>query len=335
MKVVKIIGVIVILLIISFIIAIVSLPSTAYMERSVLVEASAEQVYLELISHRNFNQWSPWAMKDAETHYEYKGPALGVGAKITWSSSHQDIGKGSMEIIDTIENQQVTCIMTFEGYEGTPTSSFVLKPQGAGTQLTWTYHETNISGLNKIFMLGIDGFLGSDYEIGLDNLKKRIESAPAFTYPFSIRHIQGFTYVGIKDSTVNDPTLISTKMAKNYGELIAFVGVRGIETTGNPVVFYSSYNTNELSFTCALPVLGPVDPEETNIITGQSYEGPAIKTSYTGGYEDMQKIYKEVRKFAEYYRYTITGNPWEEYANDPENEIDTSQLNTFIYYPLK
>lgn len=335
MKVIKIIGIIVAVLVVILVIAIFTLPNTAHMERSVVINAEPDAIYRELITYRNFNIWSPWAQKDTAAIYNYEGPERGPGAKISWQSSDPDVGNGSMEILKVEKDKKVTSLMKFDGYDSSPTASFILRQVPNGTEVTWTYDETDVAGLSKIFMLGIDGFLGGDYEQGLQMLKARVESAPNFENKISIESIDGFTYLGIPDSSVNDPAMIATKMAGAYGRLISYIGKKEIDMTGNPVAFFISYTESDLKFVCGIPVDEEVSVQEDGIQKKQSPTGLMIKAVYTGSYDGLEKAHEEIDQFAQYSNYEMSGMPWEEYVTDPETEPDTSNWITHIYYPVE
>lgn len=335
MKVVKIIGTVIAVILLVLVIAIFTLPSTAHMERSIVINAQPEEIYRELITFRNFNEWSPWAQKDTSAVYQFSGPELGTGAKFSWQSDDPDVGSGYMEILEVVEKKEVTTLMKFDGYDSNPTATFKLEPVAEGTRVTWTYDETDVSGLSKIFMLGIDGFLGGDYESGLEMLKKRIEAAPDFEYDLSVENFEGFSYVGVLDSSSNDPAMIAAKMAGDYGRLIAYLGKKEIEITGNPVAFFPSFSETDLTFICGIPIEEDVTIDEPGLQKRNSPEGLIIKAVYKGSYDGLQKAHEEVDAFAKYLNYRKAGIPWEEYLTDPEVDPDTANWITRIYYPVE
>ncbi|MEQ8583463.1 MAG: GyrI-like domain-containing protein [Marinoscillum sp.] len=332
MKAIKIVGIILMILASVVLIAIYLLPDNAHMERKILIERQPEVVYTELISFRTFNEWSPWATKDPAAAYQWDGPVMGVGARISWKSA--EVGNGSMQVIEVMENRKVVNLMKFDEYESDPTAAFILNPVDGGTEVVWTYDESNVKGLAKIFMLGIDGFLGEDYEQGLLALKDRVESAPDFEFSMSLKTVEPFRYLGIRDSTVSDPALVSTMMAQNYGELVTYMSIRGVEATGNPLAVYSDYGDGDLSFICGYPIAAQ-EIGTGRIQLFRQEGGPVILLNCQGSYENLEKGYDEIMEFAAFYDYDLVGNPWEEYTTDPETNPDTASWATNIYYPIQ
>ena len=149
---------------------------SVHMERSITINASAEQIYSQLISYKRFNEWSPWARIDPGTQYEYSGPESGVGAKMVWTSDHPDVGNGGQEILEAVENQKIVNKMLFEGFSGDHTADVLLEEEGDATKVTWTYDAKNVTGIGRFMLMGIDKFLGPSYEQGLQSLKEMIES---------------------------------------------------------------------------------------------------------------------------------------------------------------
>jgi len=332
MKAIKIVGIILMILATVVLITIYLLPDNAHMERKILIESQPEAVYTELISFRTFNEWSPWATKDPMAEYLWDGPVIGVGARISWKSTV--VGNGSMQIVEVMENRKVVNLMKFDEYESDPTAAFILNPVAGGTEVVWTYDESDVQGLAKIFMLGIDGFLGEDYEQGLLALKERVESAPDFQFPMNLRTIAPFQYLGIRDSTVNDPALVSTMMAQNYGELVTYMSIRGVETTGNPLAVFTDFGYADLSFVCGYPVADQLSGSGRIELFRQE-GGPAIVLNCQGGYENLDKGYDQIMEFAAFYNYDLVDNPWEEYITDPETNPDTATWTTNIYHPVQ
>lgn len=154
------------------------IPSEAQMERTVVIEASAEKVFPHVSSLKKMQDWSPWVGIDPNAEYTFEGPDSGVGAKMSWSSEDPNVGNGKQEIVEVVEFSKVNTKMEFEGFGGETHSAILLEPEGEGTKVTWTYESTDQNGIARFFMLGVDGMLGPSYEEGLGKLKSLVESMP-------------------------------------------------------------------------------------------------------------------------------------------------------------
>ncbi|MCU0382707.1 MAG: SRPBCC family protein [Cyclobacteriaceae bacterium] len=183
MKILKIVGIVLAVIVILVFAGISMMSPQAKMERSIVVNASPEIVFAQLASFENFNQWSPWTKMDPAAKQTVEGPATGIGAKMSWDGP--ETGKGSQWTVEYEENKRVKNAMHFEGMEGEIDAQFILEPVAEGTKVIWSYEsdvsKTGIanSSMTKLFnAFALEGMLGKQYEEGLAALKQRVESMP-------------------------------------------------------------------------------------------------------------------------------------------------------------
>jgi hypothetical protein len=68
----------------------------------------------------------------------------------------------------------VNLAANFNGLAGT--SAYDLAPAGSGSKVTWSFgYETGSSPLKRWKALMLDGFIGAEYNAGLQKLKARVE----------------------------------------------------------------------------------------------------------------------------------------------------------------
>lgn len=152
------------------------LPSTLRVHRMIEIAAPPGDVFAVVNRLDRLNEWSPWYALDPDAAYAVEGPKGGVGQRLSWQSAHEQVGTGSQEIVQSIPDQLVQTELDF-GEMGGGSAAFELAAQGAGTQIVWRF-ETDL-GMNPIarYMgLMMDDLIGTDYEKGLANLKKLIET---------------------------------------------------------------------------------------------------------------------------------------------------------------
>ncbi len=151
------------------------LPGKAEVSRSITINAPAEAIFPYVNSMQETEKWSPWLSRDPETKLSYSGPDAGVGNTLNWSSDHPQVGTGSQEIIESIDNQTVKTALDF-GPMGTATALFDLKPEGDETQVTWGFEsDLGMNPMSRWMGLMMDNWVGGDYERGLTNLKALVE----------------------------------------------------------------------------------------------------------------------------------------------------------------
>lgn len=156
------------------------LPAHVTVARSVVINAPEYVIYPYLSNLRHFPDWSPWAARDPNMKLTYSGPPEGKGAKVEWVSEQPSIGTGYMEIVETNQPHGLDMTASFNGLDGA--SSYDLSPSGAGSKVTWTFgYETGSSPLKRWQALMLDGFIGAEYNTGLQKLKTKVEADRAPT----------------------------------------------------------------------------------------------------------------------------------------------------------
>jgi len=88
-------------------------PATFTVSRTALIDASPQAVYPHIDNFRKWQAWSPWASRDPDMESRYSGPESGTGAEFAWHGN-DDVGKGSMRIIEAIEHDRVEIALKFE-----------------------------------------------------------------------------------------------------------------------------------------------------------------------------------------------------------------------------
>lgn len=151
------------------------LPGKTEVSRSITIDAPASEIFPYVNSMQETEKWSPWLSRDPETKLSYSGPDAGVGNTLNWSSDHPQVGTGSQEIVESVDDQLVKTALDF-GPMGTASASFVLQPDGSQTQVTWGFlSELGLNPMSRWMGLMMDRWVGGDYERGLENLKSLVE----------------------------------------------------------------------------------------------------------------------------------------------------------------
>ncbi|MCR9164280.1 MAG: SRPBCC family protein [Nannocystaceae bacterium] len=151
-------------------------PDISHVERSAVIEASPEAIMPHLTDMKRWVEWSPWAERDPNVKWTFSDPAEGKGAWYEWEGN-EDVGKGRMEVT-AVEDDAVSYDLQFiEPFESEATVTLRVGEQDAGTQVTWEMDSEN-AFMSKVFMvfMDFDAMLGADFEQGLGNLAKKVES---------------------------------------------------------------------------------------------------------------------------------------------------------------
>lgn len=162
-----------------FAIYVATLPEDFAVERSAVIDAPADQVFPHVNDLKKWDDWSPWAKKDPNSKTAYEGADAGEGAVFKWDGN-DEVGKGQMTIVESRPPERIGIKLEFERpFPGSSDVGFDFEPEGDGTKVTWS-----LSGkqdfVERAIMLAMgmqmDAMIGKEYEIGLANLKKIVES---------------------------------------------------------------------------------------------------------------------------------------------------------------
>ena len=151
------------------------LPRGVTVERSIVIDAKAEEIFPLVNSMQRTEEWSPWLELDPDVKLTYEGPEEGVGNVLIWASDHPNVGRGRQEIVASQEASEVRMELDF-GDMGLAEARFSLEGLGGGTKVTWALEtEMGKGPIGGWIGLMMDRWVGADYERGLANLKKVVE----------------------------------------------------------------------------------------------------------------------------------------------------------------
>lgn len=163
-----------------FLVIVASRPADFRITRKAVIPAAPSVVFPQVNNLHLWQNWSPWAKLDPACKISFRGPESGKGAAFTWAGN-SEIGEGSMEIIESVPNEKVVFDLIFvKPMTGKSLTEFTFKPEGSGTEVTWTMSGQN-GFMGKIFSMFVncDRMVGSQFEKGFENLKAVVAAKPA------------------------------------------------------------------------------------------------------------------------------------------------------------
>ena len=152
-------------------------PDTLHVERTARIDAPPQEIFPLIEDFRRWGPWSPYERRDPAMKRSYGGAERGEGAVYAWEGN-RDIGKGRMEIVESVPPSRVALKLDFaEPFEAHNVVQFTLEPEGAATRVTWAMQGPSsfVSKLMSVF-IDMDDMIGRDFEAGLANLKALAES---------------------------------------------------------------------------------------------------------------------------------------------------------------
>ncbi len=174
MRILKIIGLS--LLAIVLLIAVVGLflPSTVSLERSIVINASAEKTFEQVNTLKNWEQWNPFLKMDPQTKIAYNNIPEGAGAIYTWAS--EKTGEGTMTILNSTPFSSIKFQLEFKG-QGLSQSEIRFNPEGTNaTKVTWPFtSDIGNNPFSRVFWTFGTAMMKDAFDGGLKDLKTQAE----------------------------------------------------------------------------------------------------------------------------------------------------------------
>lgn len=184
-----------------------------------------------------------------------------------------------------------------------------------------------------IFSLFVLISCGNDNEIIEDSILETVETKVEITQ----ETVESKSILYTEESSKLDSDSIALKLGEAYGEIMALVGVSNLEMSGAPLAITTEFSMENMywAFNAAIPVNYPEGFEVMGRIKiGTTYSGKVVKGVHIGSYAESMSTYNAIEKYIADNGLESTGNPWEEYVDDP-TQVTPEKLRTFIYYPIK
>lgn len=304
--------------------------------RTITIDRPASKVFKAVNSMHHFNKWSPWAQLDPDAKYQFSGPEYGVGSQMTWQGN-QEVGKGKQTIIESEPNSMVKAELYFDGQGDDPSwATFQLVDKGNSTEVSWVF-EADFKGdiMGRYFGMMMDGMLGPQYMMGLQNLKTVVEAQPVYDFSdFSVENVssQNILYVSTSGSTDEDMSLV---MGNAYDKVTDFMSANGISFAGKPMAITRNLDKGVWTFDAAIPVdISSLEGDTGDIQLGQTYAGRVVKYVQQGPYDLAEASVTLMDAYIEENELLRNGMPWEVYVNDPAT-VPESEILTHIFQPIK
>ncbi len=334
MKILKLIGISILVLALLIISVGLFLPSKVHIERSIVVNNTPDVPYNLINDLTKFNDWSPWYKIDTNAAYTYSELKTGVGACILWKSNNTELGNGKLTITESKPNELIVTKLEVDGWDPSSASYFFTK-ENKTTKIIWTMDsDMGYNIIGRWFGLFMDDMIGEDYEKGLASIKKICEEKPIQEkiagYDVNFLTIPSQNYIYTTDDNVN-ANEIGLKIGASLMKLDAFAKNNQIVVSGPPfTIWYSPTN-----FVVGIPFSGDKSSTDKNIKFGQLIGCDAYVVSYYGSYANTQPVYENMSTFILNKGKRPSGPPRELYLSDPFLEKDTAKWLTEIVFPVQ
>ena len=175
MKALKMVLLVIVSIIALFLITALFVKKDYDVERSITINKSKQDVFDYMKHLKNQDNYSKWVMMDPNMKKTFTGTDGTVGFVYAWDGNKQ-AGKGEQEIKSITEGEKLDVEVRFEKpFKSTAYAPMSTENVGNGqTKVTWGLKGTSSYPMN-IMNLFMDGMLGKDIDVSLNNLKAILE----------------------------------------------------------------------------------------------------------------------------------------------------------------
>lgn len=150
------------------------LPSSYTVERSIVIDATTEDVHEYVGNLAKWDDWSPWKEEDPTLVVTLGEKSSGVGASQSWVG---DSGTGALTVTESSPAEGIKYDLLFDGGTYECVSSITYdRLQDGSTKVTWYMSgDMGRSVTGGYFAVLMDSMVGNMFDRGLSNLKREVE----------------------------------------------------------------------------------------------------------------------------------------------------------------
>jgi hypothetical protein len=163
-------------IVILFVVIVALQPSEFRVARGTTICALPAVIFAEVNDFHKWEAWNPWGKIDPAMKQTYEGAPMGTGAIYAWAGN-KEVGEGRMTITESRPNDLIRIKLEFfKPFAGNSIAEFTFKPEANQTAVTWSMAgENNFMAKAIHLFMNMDKMIGSQFEIGLANLKALVE----------------------------------------------------------------------------------------------------------------------------------------------------------------
>jgi len=323
------------------------LPSSARIQRTVVIQAPPAAVFEVVNSFKRFNDWSPWYDLDPAAKYVYSGPEQGVGARFEWTSKKPEVGEGSQQIIESKPYQSVRTRLDF-GPQGTAETEVAIVPVEQGSEVTWSFEsQFGYNLMQRYFGLMYDGWIGADYEKGLGKLKTLLEadgaaSQASSSMQITLEDVIAIDVVALDGSSSLEPNAMRLALDDAFTRIDGFMKVNALEASPGRLAVTRFYDESGWGFEAAVPYVATEETRSKAIAAAndgtikvtRTYAGPAVKGTHVGSLATLPEAFRQLEDYMASNRLEPNGPWWEQYLTDRTRTPD-AEMKVDVFMAAK
>ena len=248
------------------------LPADRVVQHSIETNYPSRMIYDLMNGFRRFPEWFPLRSHDPAVQFSLEGEPRGVGAKLYYASSEENVGNGSFEIVDSIDLERIEYHIENDARGENKRSVVEIEDQGKTRKVTWTYTvDYGWDLFGRYAGLYVNRTAGDDIKAALGHVGGLLATMPRFDYSdievaYEGAAPQHMLFVELK--TKRNITAVEEGMVKAITAVRSTLAANQLEVAGPVRLITTNFGSDEYEFDVAIPFLAP---ENARFIDAEEY----------------------------------------------------------------
>jgi effector-binding domain-containing protein/uncharacterized protein YndB with AHSA1/START domain len=335
MKALKIIGIVVGVLVAAILIVPLFSPSPAQVSSEIEIALEPSQVFPSVTSFENREAWDPWVSSDSTTVVTIESKPGFVGSTYAWDG--ELVSTGKMEVISVRENEYIASHLWFGQVETPSVVEWTFEAVEGGTQAVWSFSQETTYPFGRLGMMFGKVFLQQSFDAGLASLKALLEENPPQAGPLgpiSIEVQQPFEAMVARGAGTMET--IGEQLGELYPMVWEELEKQELQLAGPGFVEYLDYDeaTGHSNFLAGF-IVDKAGVESGKVLAKSYPEMKVTQAIHTGPYHEFYISYGLMEEYIRENGIEVTGEAFEFYTVNMQNEPDQAKWQTIIAFPLK
>lgn len=260
------------------------LPAERRVTHTIETNYPNRMVYDLMNGFRRFPEWHPLRSYDPKMTMGLEGPERGVGARLVWDSAEPNVGKGSYEIVDSVDLERIEYKIESSSRGENKTSVVTFEDKGKTVIVKWTYSvEYGWDILGRYAGLYVNRTAGDDIKLALGQVGGLLATMPRFDYSsieVAFEQVPAQNVLFSSQKAKRNITAVEEAMTKAIAELKGALAANKLQASGPVRLITTNFGSDEYEFDVAIPFAVPegasfIDPNAATAVEGGEGEAAA------------------------------------------------------------
>lgn len=306
-------------------------------ERSIVINKSNQDVFPLVADFQNWTKWSPWLCMEPKAKTTISEESNSIGAIYSWEG--ELVGSGEVEHLTLKQEESIAQEIRFK------------KPMSATSTVSWNFSSVNDSttkvtwGMKgkmpfffKFMTKYMAPMIGMDYDRGLKMLKDLAEKGRISSNIEIIGVVDAPQIYYIGKRTSCPMAEMEKSMTETFETLTPILENNKFETEVGLSIYHNfDLFATDCEYTSGFSTKGHHPAPEGGFISEKIPQIKAIKVVFKGDYKHLGNGWSAAYSYARSHKLSQSKKValYELYLNNPQEEPNTDNWITEIYFPIK